>query len=304
MGELRQARIDGPAERADAPVGQADGSAAVDTAGGEVVDRRRTIAVQKEFLRETADREPESGAGVPHSIDWTTGEPADDRTPAPDHADTPDEVTGVGDPLAATRPYDRWGGLSRPDQRDQWSLEHVVPRDADGRPEKYPSPKGEWIEYVNDGGPDTDPLRGNNCLDCSMAAISTYHGHPTVAAPRTLDINPATRYVDTSTGEADGPERAQQWLECQYETLGLGDGGFSTIEQKLREGGPGSSAAIINSWTPETGGGAHAWNAFNDNGDIVWYDPQRALTSDQPVHRGARVEALWAACLDPEGKQL
>lgn len=301
MSELRQTRIDAPDERPDAPP-------VPDAPVAAPVDQRRAIPVQKEFLREAAGRAPEPGGDTPHSIDWTTGQPADDRTPRPDHADqpetAPDDVTGVDDPLAATRPYDRWGGLSQPDQRDQWSLEHVVPRDADGRPEKYPSPKGEWIEYVNDGGPETDPLRGNNCLDCSMAAISTYHGHPTVAAPRTLDINPATRYIDTSTGEANGPERAQQWLECRYETLGLGDGGFSTIERKLREGGPGSSAAIINSWTPETGGGAHAWNAFNDNGDIVWYDPQRAMTSDQPVHRGARVEALWAACLDPEGKQL
>ena len=373
MSELRHTRIDAPAERPDAP-------AAPDQPVAAPVDQRSAIPAQKEFLRETADRTPESNADTPHAIDWNTGEPADDHTPhpdptnkratapdhagstdaipddaddtdaipddadaspdhadappdhaddpdtspdhaddanaAPDHADdadatangaadadaTPDAVTGVEDPAAETRPYNWNGGLTHPDRRDQWSLEHVVPRDSDGKPEKYPDPRGEWLEYINDGGPKADRFRRNNCLDCSMAAIATYHGNPTVSAPRTPDRRPDGSIDDS--GERGGPRRAEQWLEARYENVGLGDGGFTTIEQKLREGGHGSCAAIINSWSPDIGGGAHAWNAFNDNGTIVWCDPQNARTGERPIYHGPDVRALSAICIGPEGKQL
>jgi len=268
-------------------------------------DRRKLTPIQREFARSMADGLPERTGEVPYSLDFTTGESVDHEKPPPDLGEgIPEDVSGVHDPIDATRPYDRWGGLAHPDQRDQWSLEHVVPRDADGNPERYPSLDGEWTAYVNDGGPEADPLRGNNCLDCSMAAIATYHGEPTVAAPRTLGYTRDYQNVDISDGEQDGPLRAQEWLGGEYRSLGLGDGGYSTIEEKLREAGPGSSAAIINSWKQELGGGSHAWNAFNDGGKIVWYDPQRGQTSDEPVHRGSKVEAVWAICIDPEGKQL
>ena len=188
MSELRRGGIDTPVERVDAPAADA----APDTGP---VDQRRAIPAQKEFLREAADREPDASGDVPHAIDWATGRPT---------GDPPGEVGRVDDPLAQTRPYDRHGGLDHPDQRDQWSLEHVVPRDADGRPEKHPSTDGEWTAYVNDGGPEADPLRGNNCLDCSLAALATWHGEPTVAAPRTTDMAMG-QHLDTASGGMHGP---------------------------------------------------------------------------------------------------
>lgn len=223
--------------------------------------------------------------------------------PGPALGAAPDHVSGVHDPIGVTRPYDRPGGLAYADQRDQWSLEDVVPKAADGHPARFPDPEGEWTAYVNDGGPDVERFRGNNCLDCSMAAIATYHGVPTVAAPRIPDREPDGG-IDDWTGERDGPRRAERWIEGRYEHLGLGDAGFTAIERKLRAGGHGSSAAIISSWSAEAGGGAHAWNAFNYQGKITWYDPQRGVTADQPVYRAPLVRSVAAICIGPEGKQL
>jgi hypothetical protein len=287
MSELRRTGADTPAERADPPP-------APDRPEAAAVDYRAAIPAQKEFIRETADRAPEAESDVPYAIDWSTGAPADA---------VPDKVGRVDDPMAETRPYDRDGGLTEPDPRDQWSLDHSVPRDADGQPEKYPSPKGEWFTYINDGGPEADPLRGNNCLDCSLAAMATYHGYPTVAAPRSPDDG-LDGAIDTASGEVNGPARAEEWLECRYRGMGASDDGLARIEQQLLDGGPGSSAAIVHSWSAELLGGAHAWNAFNDNGTIVWCDPQLASVDERPMYRGSDVNKVWAICIDRDGNQL
>lgn len=291
------------------------------------VDRKKLTPVQRAYVRDHADNPPEAPpGGLPYTIDWKTGESLDDRkwTPEADRDRTPDDgeertpadaqsrtpvdelpddVRGVHDPVDETRPRDKPGGLAYVDQRDQWTLENAVPKDADGNPEKFPDPEGEWTEYVNDGGSEIDHFRGNNCLDCSVAAIATWHGHPTVSAPRFPDRR-SDGTLDRIGGEIAGPDRAEEWLGARYENLGVSDDGLAEIEQKLREGGHGSCAAIINAWSPEFGGGAHAWNAFNHNGKITWYDPQKAVTSDQPVYSGRRVGVVAAICLDSEGKQL
>lgn len=259
-------------------------------------DRRKVTPIQRRFVREMTDNPPEPTEDIPYSIDFTTGKPADKRPP---HIEI-DDVGSVHDPLDETRPKDRAGGLAYVDQRDQWSLEHTLAKDADGAFEKFPDPDGEWTDYVNDGGPDVDQFRGNNCLDCSVAALATWYGHPTVAAPRFPDRTPDGR-VDIYGGEKQGVDRAEAWTGARYEGFGASDAGLAAIEKKLRDGGHGSSAAIVNAWSTV---GAHAWNAFNHNGKIIWYDPQEAVTSDQPVHRGRRVGAVAAICLDSEGKQL
>lgn len=306
MGEL--GRHDGPADRDPEGDRPAQRPERIRPPGEPLaerfpVDRRKVTPVQREFARTYADNPREADPDRPYSIDWKTGGSADDRHPQPVD-DVPDEVSGVHDPIEETRPYGEKGGLNRPDHMEQSRLEQVVPRDADGRPEKFPSLDGEWTNYVNGRGPGNDPLRGNNCLDCSMAAIATWHGEPTVAAPRTLDVA-WDGDLNTSKGEAHGPERAEEWLGHQYERLGVSDGALAKIEQKLREGGPGSSAAIINEWNPDEGlAGAHAWNAFNDGGKVTWYDPQLSATGDRPIYRGSEVTRVWAICIDKDGNEL
>lgn len=296
MSELRRrGAVDVPAERPDA-------RPAADAPTSDPVDHRRAISAQKDFVREPADAGPDATDRPADTLDWATGKPTETR-PAEATDDALAEVGNVDDPMSETRPYDRPGGLSHPDRRDQWSLEHVVPRDDDGRPSKYPSLDGEWPDYINDGGPEADPLRGNNCLDCSMAALATWYGHPTVAAPRTADVDPVDGRVDLRAGEHDGITRAERWTEGRYEGFGGGDSGYAAIERKLREAGPGSSAAIINAWNTVQPS-SHAWNAFNDGGKIVWYGPQEARKSERPLYQGPQVKAVWAVCLDKEGNQL
>lgn len=306
MGEL--GRDGGPVDRdpeGEGPAGRPDPPRRPDElAEPYSIDRRKTTPVQRDFHRFGADQVAEVDGGIPFSIDWKTGKSADDRVRPPDSVpdDGPGDARGVHDPIDETRPYDRWGGLSHPDRRDQWSLEHVAPRDEDGKPEKYPSLDGEWTEYVNDGGPEADPQRGNNCLDCSLAAIATYHGEPTVAAPRTLDLN-RQGTPDIHAGETDGVRRAADWLEAKHSKMGSGDEGLAGVEEKLREAGAGSSAAIITAWQSPAGA-SHAWNAFNDGGKIVWYDPQVSVKGAQPLYGGSQVAKVWAICIDREGKQL
>lgn len=283
-------------------------------------DRRKLTPIQREYVRQTAaEGLPEFPGGVPYTIDWKTGERTDKRLPgsssgdAPDdsadepddtadHApdavadgDAPDETPGVESPLADTRPYDQVGGLVRPDHRDQWSLEHVVPRDADGNPEKHPSLDGEWTHYINDGGPETDRARSNNCLDVTLAGLATWYGHPTVAAPRTPDTSiPGGDQM----GEINGPDRAESWTEAQYKFGGEGPDTYKAIEAELNRLGPGASAAIINEWKSIPG--SHSWAAFNDGGRVRWADFQVDSVTAEPMYRN-NIGNVFYLCLDKEG---
>jgi hypothetical protein len=202
--------------------------------------------------------------------------------------------------LPSTRPYDRAGGLARPASGDQRALEDAVPAGEDGRHELFPAPRERWAGLVNDGGPEADRFRGNNCLDCSLSLISTFHGRPEVAAPSHPDRTPGGRPAPLS-GEAGGTDRAEQWLGHAYEDLGAAEEGCQAIADKLRQGGHGSAAAIISTWH---NGGSHAWNAVNHHGEITWIDSQVARIGPDPVHPPARIAEMWAIVIDQEGKRL
>lgn len=205
-----------------------------------------------------------------------------------------------GTDLDETRPYDCWGGLTRPSPEHQSRVAESVPREADGSPTRFPDPRKKWSAVINDGGPSADPLRGNNCLDCSLSLISTWHGEPRVSAPRFPDRS-VKGQIDIWSGEGEGPARAARWLGHSYQHLGTPEESFRRIERKLRKGGHGAAADIVTSWKE---GGSHAWNAVNYKGKIVWIDTQVAQTSSRPLYPTDDVDEVWAIVLDEKGKRL
>ncbi|WP_280451976.1 toxin glutamine deamidase domain-containing protein [Nocardia cyriacigeorgica] len=153
---------------------------------------------------------------------------------------------------------------------------------------------------INDGGPEV-PGRGNNCLDCSLSALSSFYGSPLVSAPRYPDeLDDGS--IDEDSGELDGPERAEAWLGSPWIQF---DNSMSIPEQAaalhdyVRQLGPGASALVGNYWPPprddngnimcdERGnpldGGGHASVIVYPLGadGPVWWDPQDGTTSDTP----------------------
>lgn len=151
---------------------------------------------------------------------------------------------------------------------------------------------------INDGGP-TVRGRRNNCLDCSLSALSSFYGRPQVAAPRHNDKK-SDGTPDNESGEASGLGRAAQWLGAGL----LHFGGISIAEQyqalhdHIAALGPGSSALVVNSWHAQDKYGNFVYNA--DGSPVidgshatvivyppgatgpVWWDPQSGMTSDVP----------------------
>jgi hypothetical protein len=153
-------------------------------------------------------------------------------------------------------------------------------------------------DLINDGGPRRTG-RDINCLDCSLAALASFHGQPTVSVPRYLDRLP-NGMIDRR-GEFSGLPRAEAWLgeglHPSDPRLGLPDQ-FVALHQQIARMGPGSSALVVNTWhkhdnwdrplyhrdgTP-VAQGSHATVIVypRDAAGPVWWDPQRRLTSDHP----------------------
>ncbi|GAA0796422.1 hypothetical protein Sya03_49960 [Spirilliplanes yamanashiensis] len=239
--------------------------------------------------------------------DGGRGAHPDDEGPVP----TP---TGPDDPpsAASRRPYGLAGGLREPLAVHQRDLEAALPRDTAGRPLRTPDPReGTWLRLANDGGPGADPTRAVNCQDCVLSFYDTWlHGRPHVAAPRTFDGYLAADVSRPPGGERNGPRRAEQVTGGRYQTV-LADvtalpadvaarqtaDAFAALDAQLRTAGPGSMALIINGW-PD--GSAHAWTAVNQDGTVLWVDPQRGVVSDTgPLYTGvSRFDALM---LGPDG---
>ncbi|MEU9886519.1 toxin glutamine deamidase domain-containing protein [Sphaerisporangium sp. NPDC051011] len=194
--------------------------------------------------------------------------------------------------LDTCRPYGTPGGLAWPDPQLQRDLCQVLPPGA-----RFPDPRGAWIRLVNGEGPGEDPFRATNALDCALAVISTWHGEPMVAAPRLPEYDRLGR--PSLTGEAGGVARAERWLGHRFEYVGQGRRAYTAIAQRLRTGGHGASAVLVTRWPS---GGAHAWNAVNSAGAVVWVDAQRGHTSvDAP--RGP-VTGVFCVVTDRRGRRL
>ncbi|WP_244948736.1 toxin glutamine deamidase domain-containing protein [Micromonospora sagamiensis] len=228
----------------------------------------------------------------------------------------------VPPPSDQTRPYGERGGLRPPLALHQTDLERQMPREPDGSVTRTADPRqGRWFSLVNDGGPSADATRAINCLDCTLSTYETWvHGRPRVSAPRTFDgyfEGDVNRPID---GEWGGPGRVERATGGVYQrvtpsTEGLSPAaarqqvmqGYADLHRQLLTGGHGSFAFLVNTWE---GGGAHAWVALNQNGTVLYLDPQIGTVSDRPpyFHRGVahpgNVAGLEALVVGPDGRPL
>ncbi|MEU1808765.1 toxin glutamine deamidase domain-containing protein [Micromonospora aurantiaca (nom. illeg.)] len=234
-------------------------------------------------------------------------------------------LTGHGhpEPIDRSRPYGRRGGLRPPLALHQTDLERQMLRNPDGSVIRTADPRrGRWFRLANDGGPAADATRGINCLDCTLSLFETWvHGRPRVAAPRTFDGYLNGDVNRPVSGEADGPLRVEQTTGGRFQNLCppdrpgvtgrerqlLVDGGYRDLYAQLASGGHGSYAFLITSFE---GGGSHAWVALNQNGTILFLDPQTGDVADRPIYhhsgRPARgnVVGVDALVLGPDGRPM
>ncbi|WP_140946163.1 toxin glutamine deamidase domain-containing protein [Micromonospora sp. XM-20-01] len=234
-------------------------------------------------------------------------------------------LTGHGhpEPIDGSRPYGRRGGLRPPLALHQTDLERQMPRNPDGSVARTADPRrGGWFRLANDGGPAADATRGINCLDCTLSLFETWvHGRPRVAAPRTFDGYLGGDVLRPVGGEADGPLRVEQTTGGRFQNLcpvdrpgitgpqrqWLVDRGYRDLYAQLASGGHGSYAFLITSFE---GGGSHAWVALNQNGTILFLDPQSGAVADRPLyHHSGRpfegnVVGVDALVLGPDGRPM
>ena len=206
-------------------------------------------------------------------------------------------------------------------QRD---LERAMPRDPEGRVLRTPDiRRGSWFRLSNDGGPAADPTRSINCLDCVLSFYETWvHGRPRVSAPRTFDSYADGDPYRPLYGEDDGPRGAEDLTGGRFQALAgsappgtpaaatrqVVDAGFATLHQRLLDGGHGAMAFLVTGWE---GGSSHAWAAVNQNGTILYVDPQSGRYSENhPLygHRGqpyrGNVVAVDALVLGPDAQPM
>ncbi|WP_222949335.1 toxin glutamine deamidase domain-containing protein [Micromonospora chalcea] len=234
-------------------------------------------------------------------------------------------LTGHGhpEPVDRSRPYGRRGGLRPPLALHQTDLERQMPRNPDGSVARTADPRrGGWFRLANDGGPAADATRGINCLDCTLSLFETWvHGRPRVAAPRTFDGYLGGDVLRPVGGEADGPLRVEQTTGGRFQNLcpvdrpgitgpqrqWLVDRGYRDLYAQLASGGHGSYAFLITSFE---GGGSHAWVALNQNGTVLFLDPQSGAVADRPLyHHSGRpfegnVVGVDALVLGPDGRPM
>ncbi|MDP9814910.1 toxin glutamine deamidase domain-containing protein [Spirilliplanes yamanashiensis] len=196
-----------------------------------------------------------------------------------------------GTPVEASRAYDQPGGLRRPLAVHQADVERAVPRNPDGTVRRHADPRdGDWFGLLNDGGPTADRTRGINCGDAVLSFVSTYlHANPLVAAPRTFDVY--------DNGDPDRPRGAERGVLDRIERTTGGrlqglcpdmrtadpaqaqlavDLAYQNLHNHLLNTGPGATAIIV---TETADGDSHAWTAVNQDGRVLWLDPQRGTVS-------------------------
>ncbi|MEU5553787.1 toxin glutamine deamidase domain-containing protein [Micromonospora sp. NPDC047793] len=181
---------------------------------------------------------------------------------------------------------------------------------------------------VNDGGPD-QPGRANNCLDSSLAALSSFYGDPQVSLPRWPDVRPDGS-IETLAGEASGLDRAEAWLGVDWsggsadlpttptENAAAVAEQYARLHQWVAAAGPGTAALVVVEWRrtdPNTGdivldgghvqaGDSHSLVVVHPEGadGPVWWDPQRGMTWPQPpAAYMAQTYALWSMVPSVEG---
>ncbi|MFG2051217.1 toxin glutamine deamidase domain-containing protein [Micromonospora sp. NPDC048935] len=230
----------------------------------------------------------------------------------------PSRLTGddVPPPIDDSRPYGRPGGLRPPLALHQVDVERQMPREPDGTVTRTADPRrGGWFRLLNDGGPAADATRGINCLDCTLSMFETWvHGRPRVSAPRTFD-----GYLDGDIrrpirGEAGGPGRVEDVTGGRFQQLlappsgqrpyteqarQAADRGYRNLHDQLLLGGHGSYAFLVTEWPH---GGSHAWVALNQNGTVLYVDPQNGVVRDRPLYPD--VVGIDALVLSGDGRPM
>ncbi|RLP95477.1 hypothetical protein EAD89_01505 [Micromonospora sp. BL4] len=222
----------------------------------------------------------------------------------------------VPPPIDDSRPYGRPGGLRPPLALHQVDVERRMPREPDGTVTRTADPRrGGWFRLLNDGGPRADATRGINCLDCTLSLFETWvHGRPRVSAPRTFD-----GYLDGDTrrpirGEAGGPGRVEDVTGGRFQQLlapptgqrphpeqarRTAERSYANLHDQLLLGGHGSYAFLVTEWAH---GGSHAWVALNQNGTVLYVDPQTGLIRDRPLYPD--VVGIDALVLSGDGRPM
>ncbi|MEV5210258.1 toxin glutamine deamidase domain-containing protein [Micromonospora sp. NPDC053740] len=230
----------------------------------------------------------------------------------------PSRLTGDDDPppIDDSRPYGQPGGLRPPLALHQVDVERQMPRDPDGTVVRTADPRqGGWFGLLNDGGPAADATRGINCLDCTLSLFETWvHGRPRVSAPRTFD-----GYLDGDIrrpirGEAGGPGRVEDVTGGRFQQLlaptsghrtdpgqarQAADRGYRNLHDQLLLGGHGSYSFLVTEWAH---GGSHAWVALNQNGTVLYVDPQNGVVRDRPLYPD--VVGIDALVLSGDGRPM
>ncbi|MEV4761914.1 toxin glutamine deamidase domain-containing protein [Micromonospora chokoriensis] len=229
----------------------------------------------------------------------------------------PSRLTGDDDPppIDDSRPYGQPGGLRPPLALHQVDVERRMPREQDGTITRTADPRrGGWFRLLNDGGPAADATRGINCLDCTLSLFETWvHGRPRVSAPRTFD-----GYLDGDIrrpirGEAGGPGRVEDTTGGRFQQLlapsgqrtyaeqarQAADRGYRNLRDQLLLGGHGSYAFLVTEWAH---GGSHAWVALNQNGTVLYVDPQTGVVRDRPLYPD--VVGIDALVLGGDGRPM
>ncbi|WP_446218484.1 toxin glutamine deamidase domain-containing protein [Micromonospora sp. IBHARD004] len=245
---------------------------------------------------------------------------------APGSVETPDRSALTGDddppPIDRSRRFGVRGGLRPPLALHQTDLERQMPRNPDGSVVRTADPRYDgWFQLANDGGPQADATRGLNCLDCTLSLYDTWlHGRPRVSAPRTFDGYLQGDVRRPVGGEVDGPRRVEEITGGRFQKLcpetgaatGFGPGqaverGYRDLREQLLLGGHGSYAFLITSWE---GGGSHAWVALNQNGTVLYLDPQSGHVWDRPLYTysgvlgQANVVGIDALVLGRDGRPM
>ncbi|MEU5674691.1 toxin glutamine deamidase domain-containing protein, partial [Micromonospora sp. NPDC047753] len=230
----------------------------------------------------------------------------------------PSRLTGDDDPppIDNSRPYGQPGGLRPPLALHQVDVERQMPRGPDGTVTRTADPRhGGWFGLLNDGGPAADATRGINCLDCTLSLFETWvHGRPRVSAPRTFD-----GYLDGDIrrpirGEAGGPGRVEDVTGGRFQKLlapasgqrtdsaqarQAADRGYRNLHDQLLLGGHGSYSFLVTEWAH---GGSHAWVALNQNGTVLYVDPQDGVVRDRPLYPD--VVGIDALVLSGDGRPM
>jgi hypothetical protein len=200
------------------------------------------------------------------------------------------------------------GGLRRAHAVHLKALEGALPA-ADRRPDPR---VGAWFSLLNAGGPAEDPTRGVNCLDAVLALFETYQrGRPRVAGPRTFDGYAHEAPDRAVGGEWLGVRRIQRAARSEFQNLcpfvggaaaeqagAAVDAAFRNLGNHLHNSGHGAFAFIL---TDFASGGCHAWAALNQDGTVLFLDPQLGrVSAGEPIYR--EIVSMDALVVDGDGE--